>query len=189
MDKRYTDHRFLNPSYSWSWSARDFFLGPSTRKRGRKCDPNANVQVRMYPSTNVVQLSSFLMSMNLTSHGQSKICSLCIQISEIYYLIYAYLSTEKFHWGGGKPKIFEGGCGQGEKKFSRGGNRAGRKFFWLHFSKIFWRGICIGNYKKNSGGGCGRGNRKYRREIWILISEIGDVGREVRGDVGRELAK
>ena len=43
--------------------------------------------------------------------------------------------------------------------------------------------------QKNSGGGCGRGNRKYRREILILISEIGDVGREVRGDVGRELAK
>ena len=100
-----------------------------------------------------------------------------------------YMSTEIFHWGGGKPKILEGGWGQGEKKFSRGGNRAGRKIFWSHFSKILWRGICMGNYKENSGGGCGRGNKKYRREIWILISEIGDVGREVGGDVGRELAK
>ena len=31
--------------------------------------------------------------------------------------------------------------------------------------------------------------KKYRREMCILISEIGDVGREVRGDVGREFAK
>ena len=40
----------------------------------------------------------------------------------------------------------------------------------------------MGNYKRNIGGGCERGKKKYGREI-------GDVGREVRGDVGRELAK
>ena len=97
--------------------------------------------------------------------------------SKVYYfkqdimpVILTYMSTEIFHWGGCKPKILEGGCGQGEKFFSRGGNRAGskkkfweggigrgekilsrggnragRKIFWSHFSKILWRGICMGN--------------------------------------------
>ena len=45
-----------------------------------------------------------------------------------------------------------------EKKISRKGQEE-------HFSKILLRGICMGNYKKNSGGGCGQGNKKYRREI------------------------
>ena len=48
----------------------------------------------------------------------------------------------------------------------------------------------MGNYKRTSGGECGRGNKKnIGGRCAFLISEIGDVGREVMGDMGRELAK
>ena len=64
--------------------------------------------------------------------------------------------------------LVRGGIGQGEIKFSGGGIGQGEKIFLSAdhiFLKFYGGGICMGNYKKNSGGGCGWGNKKYRREI------------------------
>ena len=48
----------------------------------------------------------------------------------------------------GGEKIFfqDGGIGQGEKIFLSADHI---------FLKFYGGGICMGNYKKNSGGGCG----------------------------------
>ena len=55
--------------------------------------------------------------------------------------------------------------GREKKNFQEGGIGQGENFSDHIFLKISGGGYAWGTTKKNSGGGCGQGNKKYRREI------------------------